>query len=229
MEYCREHLKRQKGRKKAGTAVFLVVGVLMILIGGFALFAFAVAEHSPGIAGFVAASLLLVLPGLLCLWQVVRRTKQNRGLTDPENSRLVQSIRRELPPEQAGLPLEQVFALVDRDLAEGQHLGNAVVGRDWALIADLAVRAEHILGIFLTVRAARSGGLYVSSYELTVCNARRECASAVFLDSKKADACRDALYTMAPGAARGGNAELVRLLAAPEEALQKWNEKIMRQ
>lgn len=229
MGYCREHLNRKKGCKKAGTAVFLAVGILMTLLGGFALYAFAVVEHGPGLVGVAAAFLLLVLPGLFCLWQAVRRMGQNRSLTDPEKSRLVQSIRRELPPEQANLPLDQVFALVDRDLEEGLHLGSVTVGQEWALIADLAVRAEHILGIFLTVHATRSGGIYVSNYEITVCNMRRECASALFLDSKKADACRDALYALAPDAVRGGNTELVNLLAMPEEALQKWNEKIMRQ
>lgn len=228
MGLCREHLNRQGSRKKAGTAVLLAVGAVLALFGGFMMFAFSAAEHGPGLGGYLAAALLLVLPGVVCLWLGFRRMRQNRALADPENSRLVQSIRRQLPAEQAKLPLEQVFALVDRDLAGGEHFGNAILGREWVLAADLAVRAGNIRGIFMEIRGARSAGVYVSNYEITVCNERRECASTVFLDGKKAEACLAALHALAPEAARGGNLELVQMMSMSDEAFQNWNEKFMK-
>ena len=228
MGLCREHLNRQGGRKKAGTAVLLAVGIVLALFGGFMMFAFSVVEHGPGFGGYLAVALLLVLPGVVCLWLGFRRISQNRALTDPENSRLVQSIRRQLPAEQAKLPLEQVFALVDRDLAGGEHFGNAILGREWVLVADLAVRTGNIRGIFMEIRGTRSAGIYVSNYEIMVCNERRECASTVFLDSKKAEACLAALHALAPQAARGGNLELVQMMSMPEEALRGWNENLMK-
>lgn len=227
MGLCREHLNKQRGRKKAGTAVLLAVGIVLALFGGFMMFAFSVVEHGPGLGGYLAVALLLVLPGVVCLWLGFRRS-QNRAPADPENSRLVQSIRCQLPAEQAKLPLEQVFAVVDQDLAGGEHFGNAILGREWVLVADLAVRTGNIRGIFMEIRGTRSAGVYVSSYEITVCSARRECASVTFLDRRKAEACLTALSALAPYAARGGNAELVKMLALSEEALQAWDERIIK-
>ena len=228
MGYCREHLSKQRSFKKAGTVVLLVVGIFLALFGGFMMFAFSVVEHSPGLGGYIAVALVLVLPDVVCLWLSFRQMGKNRALANPENSRLVQSIRRQLPAEQAKLPLEQVFALVDRDLSGGEHFGNAILGTEWVLLADLAVRTENIRGIIMNIHGTRSAGVYISNYEVTVCNERRECASTVFLDSKKAEACLAALRALAPEAARGGNLELVQMMSMSDEALQTWNEKFMK-
>lgn len=228
MEYCKSHFSKQKTAKKAGAAALIVVGVLLVLFGGFGLFAFTVAEHGPGLGGYLLVTLVLVVPGVLCLGLGVRKVQKNRSLADPENTRLVQSIRRQLPADQAKLPLEQVFALVDRDLERGQLLGNAVVGQEWVLVADLAVRASNIRGIFQTIRSSRSSGVYVSQYEITVCDERRECATVVFLDAKKAEVFLNTLYALAPNAARGGDAELMQLMFMSKESLQMWNETVLK-
>lgn len=230
MEYCKSHLSAVKRGRRAGTAVLLTAGGLFTAFWLFLTAALTTAEDAaPPI--FLLAAVIFLLPGGVMLFFGVRRLRRSRAASKPEESRLARSIRRQLPAEQAGRTADELFALVDRDLQGGQTFGSAVVvGREWALVGDFAVRIAGIRGIFLMLRTSRTAHTYVSSHQIKVYDDAREAGEAVFLmDGDTALACLKALQAAAPWAVRGGMAEEMELLAMPLEEFRRWSERLDQQ
>lgn len=73
------------------------------------------------------------------------------GLRDslcPEKSRLAQSIRNQLPYPDEAPPVQELFAMVDKDIREnGQWFGKLAVGNEWVL-GDEASYIPRIRGVF---------------------------------------------------------------------------------
>ncbi|MBD5085405.1 MAG: hypothetical protein HDT33_10250 [Clostridiales bacterium] len=211
-----------------GTVILLVLGGLFAAFGLF--LAAAIVGGRQGDSGTVAmaavmAVVIFLIPGVLMLVLGIRKLQTKRRDSDPERSRLVCSIRRHLPAEQAGLPLDKLFAVVDQDLSGGQEFGKDVVlGQEWVLVGDLAVPIRRIRGVFLQISAHRTQYTYISSHIITVCDDTRECGTAGFLaNGDQATECYKALCTAAPWAMRGGLNEQGELMTLSPERFNQWN------
>lgn len=67
----------------------------------------------------------------------------------PARSRLAKSIRAQLPYPEEAPPVEELFAMVDRDIREnGQWFDRVAIGREWVLGDDVTSIAR-IRGVFL--------------------------------------------------------------------------------
>lgn len=234
MNYCRSHLDRVKKTGGVGTVVLLVLGGLFAALGLFLVAAIVggrQGDRGTIIMAAVIAAVIFLIPGVLMLVLGIRKTKTRRRDSDPERSRLVSSIRRHLPAEQAGLPLDRLFAVVDQDLSGGREFGKDVVlGQEWALVGDLAVPIRCIRGVFLQILSHRTQYTYISNHIITVCDDTRECGTASFLaDGEQATECYKALCTAAPWAMRGGLEEQGKLMALSPEQLSQWNSDLERQ
>ena len=234
MSYCRSRLARVKKAGGVGTVVLLVLGSLFAAFGLFLVAAIVGGRQGDGgtlAVAAVMAAVIFLIPGVLMLVLGVRQLQTNLRNSDPERSSLVCSIRRQLPAEQAGLPLDKLLAVVDQDLSGGQEFGkDVVIGREWVLAGDLAVPIRHIRGVFLQISAQRTQHTYVSNHVITVCDDARECGMAGFLlNGDQAAACYKALCTAAPWAMRGGLKEQGELMALSPEQLSQWNRELERQ
>lgn len=233
LSYCKSHLDRVKKVGGVGTVVLLVLGSLFAAFGLFLVAAIVSRRQGDSgtiIMAAVMATVIFLIPGVLMFILGIRKSKTRRRDSDPEQSRLVRSIRRHLPAEQAGLPLDKLFAVVDQDLSGGREFGKDVVlGREWALVGDLAVPIRRIRGVFLQISAHRTQYTYISSHIITVCDDTRECGTAGFLaNGDQATECYKALCTAAPWTMRGGLEEQGKLMALSPEQLSQWNSEIER-
>ena len=156
LSYCKSHLDRIKKASRVGTVVLLVLGGLFAALGLFLVAAIVGGRQGDGgtvAAAAVMAAVILLIPGVLMLVIGIRKLQTKRRDSDPERSRLVRSIRRQLPAEQADLPLDNLFAIVDQGLSGGQEFGrDVVIGREWVLAGDLAVPIRRIRGVFLQIK-----------------------------------------------------------------------------
>lgn len=234
LNYCRSRLNRSKTAHRVGTVVLLTLGVLFAALG--LLLVVSIVGGGQGSGGTLAgaalmATVIFLIPGVLMLVLGVKKLRTARCDSDPERSGLARSIRRHLPAEQAGLPLDSLFAVVDQDLSGGQAFGkDVIIGREWALAGDLAVPIRCIRGVFLQISAHRTQLTYVSSHVITVFDDARQCGTAGFLaDGDRAAECYKALCTAAPWAMRGGLKEQGELMALSPEQLSQWNEELKRQ
>lgn len=121
MGYCEKHLSREKG-SRAGEVGMILVGVVLLLLGGLILSAMVYAIltiHEIVLTGFLIGAIFAVSGVALIVYAVKRRNNRHALNANAEGSGLVKAIRRQLPPEQASLPVQELFALVDRDLEGG--------------------------------------------------------------------------------------------------------------
>ncbi len=234
LSYCKSHLDRIKKIVSVGTVILLVLGSLLAALG--LLLTIAILAGRQGDSGTIVlaaimAAVLFLIPGALMLVLGIRKLQSNRSSSDPEQGRLVRSIRRQLPAEQAGLPLDELFAVVDQDLSGGQEFGkDVVIGREWVLTGDLAVPIRRIRGVFLQNSAHRTQYTYISSQTITVFDDTRECGTASFLaKGTLAAECYKALCMVAPWAMRGSLKEQGELMALSPEQFSQWNRELERQ
>ena len=67
----------------------------------------------------------------------------------PAKSRLAQSIRSQLPYPDEAPPVEELFAMVDKDIQEnGQWFGRVAIGKEW-VFGDDVTAISRIRGVFL--------------------------------------------------------------------------------
>lgn len=234
MSYCKSHLDRIKKASGVGTVVLLVLGSLFAAFSLFLTIAILVGKQGDSgtvVLAAIMAAVIFLIPGALMLVLGIRKLQANRSSRDPEQDRLVRSIRRQLPAEQAGLPLDQLFAVVDQGLSGGQEFGtDVVIGREWVLAGDLAVPIRRIRGVFLQNLAHRTQYTYVSSHIITIFDDMRECGTASFLaNGTLATECYKALCMTAPWAMRGSLKEQGELMALSPEQFSQWNRELERQ
>lgn len=207
MNYCENHLKKEKG-SVAGDVVAMIFGVLLLLLGGLIIAAMITAlEYVVPLTGFFIGGILLISGGLLIYYAIVRRKKRDRLTENPEESELVKSIRRQLPPGESNLPLAQVFAIVDQDMQGGRNFGGVDLGRNWLLVRDRAIRLSNLRGVFVerNRRTTRAGTM--TTYNVHFYNDRYQMSEVIFIDKRDAEECRDAVAAAAPKAAAGGAKE----------------------
>lgn len=234
LSYCKARLERKKKTGGVGTVVLLTVGGVFAALG--LLLASAILIGQQGDKATVAlaaimAAVLLLLPGAALLALGIGKLRSRRRDSDPEQSVLVRAVRRQLPAEQAELPLDQILDIVDRDLSGGRTFGkDMVIGQEWVLAGDLAVPVRRIRGVFLQSSAHRTQYTYISGHMVNVFDDARVCGTVGFLaNGELAVECYKALCTAAPWAMRGGLKEQGELAGLSPERLRAWNEELERQ
>lgn len=97
---------------------------------------------------------MIVCGVLLCVFGIIVLMIGIRGLTGVERSPMARSVRRYLPEQERGRPVDELFDLVDQDLNQnGMKLlnGNLLVGREWLFVKENCVnspmRVDQIYGM----------------------------------------------------------------------------------
>lgn len=214
MGYCEKHLKKEKG-SAVSEIIMCICAVPFALLGLIFLAAdiyMSIFEWASfGIGGviimlFFGAGFLFI--GICFVWGAkIHRKKRLEINIDVENSNLVQSIRAQVPPDRAALPVPELFALVDQDLTGGQTFSNVDLGRTWVLIGDQAILLRRIQGIFLIKKVHTSSKVVSTSYEVNLYDAGRLIAFPAFARKSEAKRCCEALSAAAPQAQTGGSKE----------------------
>ena len=225
MSYCEKHLKREKGRA-VSEIIMCVCAVSFALIGiiflGMLVYMSIFEWASFGIGGvilslFFGAAFLFI--GIAFIWGARIHRKQRLAIgEDVENSNLIQSIRAQVPAEQSALPVSELFALVDRDLAGGQSFGgNVDLGRAWVLIGDQAILLRRLRGAFLIKKVHTTSKVISTSYDVNIYDSTRLIAFPAF--ARKSDARRfcEALAAAAPQVQTGKDKEEKAFLKSLED------------
>ncbi len=220
MSYCENHLKKEKGSAVSEIIMcicavpFALVGVVFLcMLGYMSIFEWA----SFGVGGviislFFGAAFLFI--GICFVWGArIHRKKRLAINEDVENSALIQSIRTQLPPDQAGLPVPELFALVDQDLSGGRSFGSIDLGRAWVLIGDQAVLLRNLRGLFLKKRVHTTSKVVSTSFDVYIYDSTHLIAYIPFARKRTAKQCIEALAAAAPQVQTGGPKE--------EETFQK--------
>lgn len=214
MSYCEKHLNREKGSAVSEIVMticavpFTLIGLLFVCMMGY----FLIFEPEYlGIGGmivvlFFGACFLAI--GFGFFWGARIHRKKRLAINESvENSDLVQSIRSQLPAEQAGLSVQELFALVDKDLAGGQNFGGVDLGRSWILIGAQAILLRSIRGAFVIKKVHTTSKVVSTSYEVNIYDATRLIAFPSFVRKGEANRLCEALAAAVPLIQTGGPKE----------------------
>ena len=146
----------------------------------------------------------------------------------PEKSALAQSIRSQLPYPEEAPPVEELFAMVDRDLEEnGQWFGPVGIGREWVL-GDSVTKIERIRGIFVVDEIhqhhTQTGVRTRREMELVLIDDRWQRWGTSFQNPKDMQAAADCLALRVPDAARGRNGAATDFWTLDESAREKFEQ-----
>lgn len=224
MNYCEKHLKREKGGRVSEIIMyvcsvpFALVGIIFLgMLGYMSIFEW----ESFGIGGvilslFFGAGFLFI--GICFIWGArIHRKKRMAIGADVENSNLIQSIRAQVPADQSSLPVPDLFALVDNDLAGGQTFGNVDLGRTWVLIGDQAILLRSLQGVFWIKKVHTTSKVVATSYDVNIYDSARLIAFPTFARKSEAKRCCEALAAAAPQVQSGGSREETAFLKSREE------------
>ena len=142
----------------------------------------------------------------------------------PEKSALACSIRSQLPYPDEAPGWEELFAMVDRDLAAGrQWFGRFCIGKEWTF-GDTAMRIDRIRGIFHKMERHHHRGRHsrttTYTYHLVLIDDRgNEQEHLLQNEDQMMNACR-AVWERTPNAVCGGMEEYNRFVKRSEEQKQ---------
>lgn len=224
MNYCEKHLKREKGGRVSEIIMYIcsvpfaLVGIIFLgMLGYMSIFEW----ESFGIGGvilslFFGAGFLFI--GICFIWGArIHRKKRLAIGADVENSNLIQSIRAQVPADQSSLPVPDLFALVNNDLAGGQTFGNVDLGRTWVLIGDQAILLRSLQGVFWIKKVHTTSKVVATSYDVNLYDSARLIAFPTFARKSEAKRCCEALAAAAPQVQSGGSREETAFLKSREE------------
>ena len=144
----------------------------------------------------------------------------------PGRSRLAQSIRAQLPCPEEAPPVEELFAMVDRDIeAGGLWFGRVAVGREWVLGDDVSA-LSRIRGVFprdeIKVRYTNGRSQSSRVIELYIVDDRRQVQTTGLRRPGDLQGAVDCLRKRVPEAAFGeyGSGEWSAFLHQTEEEWQ---------
>ncbi|MCI9156823.1 MAG: hypothetical protein HFF44_07790 [Lawsonibacter sp.] len=229
MGYCEKHLKREKGGA-VSEIVMCVCAVPFALIGliflGMLIYMSIFEWASFGIGGVILSLLFgaaFLAIGIGFVWGArIHRKKRLAIGADVENSNLIQSIRAQVPAEQTALPVPELFALVDQDLAGGQSFGgNVDLGRTWVLVGDQAILLRRLRGAFLIKKVHTTSKVVSTSYDVNLYDATRLIAFPTFARKSEAKRLCEALAAAMPQIQTGRDKEEKAFLKTLEEAVNQ--------
>lgn len=136
----------------------------------------------------------------------------------PSKSGLAKSIRSQLPFPDEAPPVDELFAMVDKDLKENGEWFDAVgIGKEWVL-GDYASRIDRIRAIFMVDEIHRhytqSGGMRSNrTLQLVLVDDRWKAAITTFHKPGELQAAADSLSFRVPSAFRGNNTDYINFMA----------------
>lgn len=166
-----------------------------------------------------------VLLGLLGLWLGYTSV---RDAFFPAKSTLAQSIRNQMPYPDEAPPVDELFAMVDKDLQEnGQWFGAVGIGREWVL-GDVVNRIDRIRGIFVIneihMRHTSTGSRTNRNMELVLVDDRWQRNATTFRNLKDLQAAADCLALRVPDARRGTNGQCSSFLSMDDSAKENFEQ-----
>lgn len=215
MGYCEKHLKREKGGA-ASEIIMCICAIPFALIGviflGMLIYMSLFEWASFGIGGVIISlffGAVFLFLGICFIWGAkIHRKKRFAIGSDVENSNLIQSIRAQVPAEQASLPVPELFALVDQDLAGGQSFGgNVDLGRTWVLVGDQAILLRRLRGAFLIKKVHTTSKVVSTSYDVNIYDSTRLIAFPTFARKSEAKRFCEALAAAVPQMQTGRDKE----------------------
>ena len=224
MGYCEKHLKKEKGGTVSEIIMYIcsvpfaLVGIIFLgMLGYMSIFEWESFEIGGVILSlFFGAGFLFI--GICFIWGArIHRKKRLAIGADVENSNLIQSIRAQVPADQSSLPVPDLFALVDNDLAGGQTFGNVDLGRTWVLIGDQAILLRSLQGVFWIKKVHTTSKVVATSYDVNIYDSARLIAFPTFARKSEAKRCCEALAAAAPQVQSGGSREETAFLKSREE------------
>lgn len=209
---------------------WLIWALLALVLGGGLLCLFAVglqqdrayfeAMDYVTLAVSGAGGALFLIGGLYLAYAAVRDS------FFPARSALAKSIRNQLPYPEEAPPVEELFAMVDKDLREnGRWFGPVGVGREWVL-GDGASRIDRIRGVFIIneihSRHTQTGTRTSRNMELVLVDDRGQRHGTTFQNLKELEAAADCVALRAPEARRGSGSQCSRFLAMDESEREEF-------
>lgn len=169
---------------------------------------------------------------VMCLFGIYLGYVAVRDAFFPEKSSLAKSIRRQLPHPDEAPPVEELFAMVDKDLEEhGQRFGPVLIGREWAL-GDEASYIERIRGIFTVDKIRQhhteTGVRTNRILQLVLIDNRWQRNITDFRSPKELQAAAECLALRVPGAQRGRNGEYTNFWSMKEEEREVFEREFQR-
>ena len=166
---------------------------------------------------------LLLIGGLYLGYTAVRDT------FFPARSALAQSIRNQLPYPDSSPPVDELFAMVDKDLMENaQWFGPVGIGREWVL-GDGANKIDRIRGIFVVTEIhqhhTQTGIRTSRNMELVLIDDRWQRTVTSFNNLKDLQAAADCLALRVPEARCGNNSENIDFWTMDEAAREDFERK----
>lgn len=166
---------------------------------------------------------LLLIGGLYLGYTAVRDT------FFPARSALAQSIRNQLPYPDSSPPVDELFAMVDKDLMENaQWFGPVGIGREWVL-GDGANKIDRIRGIFVVNEIhqhhTHTGIRTSRNMELVLIDDRWQRTVTSFNNLKDLQAAADCLALRVPEARCGNNSENIDFWTMDEAAREDFERK----
>ena len=150
----------------------------------------------------------------------------------PAKSRLAASIRAQLPYPDEAPPVEELFAMVDRDIQEnGQWFDRVAIGKEWVL-GDDATSIARIRGVFPRdeIVTRHAGGRRQSArvVELYLVDDRRQVQCTGLRQSAELEAAVNCLRLRAPEAYFAGHGDMSGFMSQSEEEWQAWERSFVR-
>ena len=150
----------------------------------------------------------------------------------PAKSRLAASIRAQLPYPDEAPPVEELFAMVDRDIREnGQWFDRVAIGKEWVL-GDEATSIACIRGVFPRdeIVTRHAGGRRQSSrvVELYLVDDRRQVQCTGLRQSAELEAAVNCLRLRTPEAYFAGHGDMSDFMSQSEEEWQAWERSFVR-
>ncbi len=164
--------------------------------------------------------LLFLIGGLYLAYAAIRDS------FFPARSSLAKSIRNQLPYPDEAPPVEELFAMVDKDLKEnGRWFGPVGVGREWVL-GDGASKIERIRGVFIINEIHRhhtqTGTRTSRNMELVLVDDRGRRNGTTFQNLKDLEAAADYVALRVPEARRGSGSQCSSFLTMDESEREEF-------
>lgn len=142
----------------------------------------------------------------------------------PAKSRLAKSIRSQLPYPDEAPPVEELFAMVDRDIqANGQWFDRVAIGREWVL-GDDASSIPRIRGVFsrdeVKVRVTGNRRQSTRIVELWIVDDRRQLQTTTLRSPSELQMAAACLRLRAPEARFDSYERMSAFIGQTEESWQ---------
>lgn len=206
--YCMERVHKRLAYVLLGLLFLALAAVLALYVW------FVYQEPEPDMLHLIGGG----VGSMVCLFAGVYETFSSlRDSLFPGQSCLANSIRSQLPFPEEAPDVRELFAMVDRDMAEnGLRFDRLMIGKEWVL-GDEASYIPNIRGVFIdhTVRRRSNGGT-VHIIFIKIVDKRRQVQMTELRDPRELDNIITCLQMRAPGIVVGSDAQYTEFCSIPD-------------